>query len=618
VSKIKFALFFLIVIFMLTCANDPAVFQSGQSDSSAVDRESVPPDSIALEELNAAIARAKTAQQQAIDINSEFFFPLDWQIITTYFFITEQEISTGTLRETQETTARFYAMAAAIEALNIKTHVVYEAYIKNDGPEIALNSGSRFEITSASQASGDNRPGILAPQVIQTATPQVTPQVTPQPTPQVTEPAPQETPQETQPEITKPIETQPVITEPTPQVTPQETQPVITQPTPQVTPQETPQETQPVIAQPTPQVTPQETQPETEPTTPQVIPQETQQIAQPTIPDTTPAAQPMIPQTTQPVQPTTPQVTPQEPQQIAQPTIPDTTPAAQPMIPQTTQPVLPTTPQVTPQEPQPVEPSTTPATQLATPQVTPQEPQPVEPSTTPATQLATPQVTPQPTQPEQPTTPQVIPQVTPQVIPQTVPQETTILATEFPEPLIPQAKVLDVSAVITGISDADNKDNVLKTPNQIIEQEIVFIAMETSIENNETETNEFLFITNEIISEVQVPQAASVYIPNIPEETIEITGLRENQQTEPAIRPLINDDKEDEKQISVQEAAISTINPEIASPGINIYSIIFISLISIIAVSVIVFVVIIKTRRSIKSLKNLFLVLQLFKFRKFF
>ena len=556
-SKIKFALFFLIVIFMLTCANDPAVFQSGQSDSSAVDRESVPPDSIALEELNAAIARAKTAQQQAIDINSEFFFPLDWQIITTYFFITEQEISTGTLRETQETTARFYAMAAAIEALNIKTHVVYEAYIKNDGPEIALNSGSRFEITSASQASGDNRPGILAPQVIQTATPQVTPQVTPQPTPQVTEPAPQETPQETQPEITKPIETQPVITEPTPQVTPQETQPVITQPTPQVTPQETPQETQPVIAQPTPQVTPQETQPETEPTTPQVIPQETQQIAQPTIPDTTPAAQPMIPQTTQPVLPTTPQVTPQEPQ-------------------------------------------------------------PVEPSTTPATQLATPQVTPQPTQPEQPTTPQVIPQVTPQVIPQTVPQETTILATEFPEPLIPQAKVLDVSAVITGISDADNKDNVLKTPNQIIEQEIVFIAMETSIENNETETNEFLFITNEIISEVQVPQAASVYIPNIPEETIEITGLRENQQTEPAIRPLINDDKEDEKQISVQEAAISTINPEIASPGINIYSIIFISLISIIAVSVIVFVVIIKTRRSIKSLKNLFLVLQLFKFRKFF
>jgi len=109
-------LLLLVLILTLTCksAAPPPVVQV---DTTVYDRESNPPDTFALNELEAAATRAQIAHQQAVELNSQQFFPVDYQIIISYFMVTESQIMISTLRETQETTNRYHSMAAALEAL---------------------------------------------------------------------------------------------------------------------------------------------------------------------------------------------------------------------------------------------------------------------------------------------------------------------------------------------------------------------------------------------------------------------------------------------------------------------------------------------------------------------
>jgi len=116
-----------ILFFMPNCHNAPPVLHEEPSNLSAINRENNPPDNTALNDLDRAVSRARTARQQALDINVPSHYPVDWATITTHFFRTEQQIMTSTLRETQEATARYYAMAEAFEAINLRTFVMYAA-----------------------------------------------------------------------------------------------------------------------------------------------------------------------------------------------------------------------------------------------------------------------------------------------------------------------------------------------------------------------------------------------------------------------------------------------------------------------------------------------------------
>jgi len=115
----------LVLFFLFNCYNAPPVLNENPSNLSAINRENSPPDRTALDDLDRAVSRARTAQQLALEINVPSHYPLDWATITTHFFKTEQQIMTSTLRETQEATARYYAMAEAFEAINLRTFVMY-------------------------------------------------------------------------------------------------------------------------------------------------------------------------------------------------------------------------------------------------------------------------------------------------------------------------------------------------------------------------------------------------------------------------------------------------------------------------------------------------------------
>jgi len=137
-------LLILVLTFVLTCNSaPPAPKAAPANNANALARENDPPDNEALDSLNSAVSRARAARQQAIDLNSPSLFPRDWEAITTHFFVTEQQVLTTTLRETQETTARYYAMAEAYEALNIKTLVMYSNTSQIESP-VAWNTASRY------------------------------------------------------------------------------------------------------------------------------------------------------------------------------------------------------------------------------------------------------------------------------------------------------------------------------------------------------------------------------------------------------------------------------------------------------------------------------------------
>jgi len=138
-----------ILFFTFSCYNTPPVPQEEASNQSATNRENNPPDHTALGNLDEAVARARTARQRAIDINVPAHYPMDWAAITTHFVVTEQQVMTSTLRETQEATARYYAMTKAFEAVNLKTLVMYANLQEQAGMDNNILSRYSDEISNA-------------------------------------------------------------------------------------------------------------------------------------------------------------------------------------------------------------------------------------------------------------------------------------------------------------------------------------------------------------------------------------------------------------------------------------------------------------------------------------
>ena len=147
---------FLVILVLLavnSCNNKPPVLlpQGPPSGAAATDRESDSPDRAALDDLEAAIARAKAGRQQAIDIDCPSIFPDDWESADSLYAQAEQQKKTSTLRETQESTARYYAAAEAFEALSNKTLVLFpegkqeEVAAVNDTAPSAQEQESREE-----------------------------------------------------------------------------------------------------------------------------------------------------------------------------------------------------------------------------------------------------------------------------------------------------------------------------------------------------------------------------------------------------------------------------------------------------------------------------------------
>jgi len=138
-----------IIFFTFACYNTPPISQEETLNQSAANRENNPPDHKALNDLDNAVTSARTARQRAIDINVPAHYPMDWAAITTHFVVTEQQIMTSTLRETQETTARFYAMTKAFEAVNLKTLVMYANLQEQAGTDNIILSKYTDEISKA-------------------------------------------------------------------------------------------------------------------------------------------------------------------------------------------------------------------------------------------------------------------------------------------------------------------------------------------------------------------------------------------------------------------------------------------------------------------------------------
>ena len=114
----------LVLFSVLSCKNPPPAPQELPVETAAFDRESSSPDQAALDDLDTAAARAAAARQRSIDIDCPSIFPQDWQAMDSLYTRTEQQKATSTLRETQESTARYNSIADAFEALGGKTHIL--------------------------------------------------------------------------------------------------------------------------------------------------------------------------------------------------------------------------------------------------------------------------------------------------------------------------------------------------------------------------------------------------------------------------------------------------------------------------------------------------------------
>ena len=124
-----------ILVMVISCKSpSPAVHEEARTDTVSVERESLPPDKTALEELDAAIARAENSKQLLMsndkppilgDDDPSTIFPRDWDIMDSVFSYLEMLKKTSTIREIQESTARYSAAADAFDALNTRTLVLF-------------------------------------------------------------------------------------------------------------------------------------------------------------------------------------------------------------------------------------------------------------------------------------------------------------------------------------------------------------------------------------------------------------------------------------------------------------------------------------------------------------
>jgi len=158
------------VLFGITsCTSSQPVYQGSPSSTAAYDREKALPDQEALDAFEAAETRADTARLLSMAIESPAIYPRDWDAADNLYIRTLQQKKTSTLRETQESTARFIAAANIFDSLNEKTFLLY-----NDGMEeemaAARLAAARY-ISDKEQAALNKTPPLPLHEILQSIAP---------------------------------------------------------------------------------------------------------------------------------------------------------------------------------------------------------------------------------------------------------------------------------------------------------------------------------------------------------------------------------------------------------------------------------------------------------------
>ena len=126
--KSKYLLWgFLVLLALFTavsCKSTPPATPE-EPVAETTDKDSAPPDKASLDALNAAAARAAAARKLVNDFDGSSLLPGDWQAADSLYSQAEQQKKTSTLKETQESTARYNKAADAFEAMSGKTIALY-------------------------------------------------------------------------------------------------------------------------------------------------------------------------------------------------------------------------------------------------------------------------------------------------------------------------------------------------------------------------------------------------------------------------------------------------------------------------------------------------------------
>jgi hypothetical protein len=121
--KNKYLVIFTGLIILFTtalCTTTPEEWQEQPVQPTHVNRELIPPDSVTLDNLENAAARAREIRYDIINNGFSAVLRQDWDVLDTFFLQTEFSIKNTTLRETQESIARYTYVTEAFEALNLK------------------------------------------------------------------------------------------------------------------------------------------------------------------------------------------------------------------------------------------------------------------------------------------------------------------------------------------------------------------------------------------------------------------------------------------------------------------------------------------------------------------
>ena len=214
----------LIFSILTTCVSIPPVVVEDQPpDTAAFDRENIPPNQIAMAGLEAAAERAQAARQQVINNGGPSSIPDDWKLADSLFAQAKQQENTATLRDTQESIARYNMSAEIFQSLNDKAISLLP---ESEQQKILALAVTKPETTPPETVQQDTLP---APEAI-TPPPAAAPVISETPSPVIPAAAPEATAAVAtpEPEIAQPSAPPAVpaaLPEPTPEVTQTSTAP---------------------------------------------------------------------------------------------------------------------------------------------------------------------------------------------------------------------------------------------------------------------------------------------------------------------------------------------------------------------------------------------------------
>lgn len=117
----------------MACAGTPPAEETAPVDTPAQETtttttttvQPTPPDQVSLNALDAAAARAAAARKTAMDFHAPSLLPSEWQSADSLYSQAERERNTSSLKDAQDSAARYNTAADAFEAMRDKTIAQY-------------------------------------------------------------------------------------------------------------------------------------------------------------------------------------------------------------------------------------------------------------------------------------------------------------------------------------------------------------------------------------------------------------------------------------------------------------------------------------------------------------